>query len=477
MIAIAAVMPGLSGDRAAELAGGIGVLIVLAAILGWRLRKRRARLAEAELAAVPGGAGAEDGTGPDGEADAEEATDAESIAGGELTASDPASRRDPAWAADRGLRGSRRAWLRSAQDGREYLLAWQSTRIGRAADNNVVLPEPSVSRHHAVLHHADEAWWLLPEVTANGTFYNDHLVQPGERVRVGDRDLLRFGLTAALRLSAPRPQDRPETVHFVSAARSTPGDGRRGNEDVHLATNWVIAVADGVGGRNAGRVAARTAIQYVAQAETAQSTAQSVQAAHAAILAQADAEPPLRGMATTLDVARLRIVDGQVVIEGVHVGDGFAILQDTSGTRVVTRPDTAGQRLREFDPAGAQRMESDPDFNGIVAALGFSGPLRQQTWTVPATVGQRLLLSSDGLLREVSCEDVIDVMVRHRGNSVDALADHLLRLGIKARDNATVVVADIDIGPGRHRPGSAKRVGGPRSSVARGDPIGTAGDG
>jgi PPM family protein phosphatase len=470
MMPTAAAVPGLSGDRAAELAGGAGVLLALAAVAALlRWRRRRARLAGAGPAHAQETAAELD--------EAEDRTVTDGVADSEPTADGTASPGDPPRDADRDLRGSRRAWLRSAQDGSEYLLAWQSTRIGRAAGNDVVLSDPSVSRHHAVLHHADEAWWLLPEVTANGTFYNDHLAQPGERIRVGDGDLLRFGLAPALRLSAPRPQDRPETLHFVSAARSTPGSGRRGNEDVHLATDLVIAVADGVGGRNAGRVAARTAIQYVAQAENAQSAALSVQAAHAAILAQADAEPPLRGMATTLDVARLRIVAGRVVIEGAHVGDGFAIVQDTSGTQLMTRPDTAGQRLREFDPAGAERMENDPDFNRIVAAVGFDGPLRQHAWTLPATVGHRVLLSSDGLLRAVSCEDVIDVMVRHRDDSVDALADHLLRLGIKADDNVTVVVADIDVGPARHWRGSARRPADPGSAVARGDPIGTAEEG
>ncbi len=66
--------------------------------------------------------------------------------------------------------------------------------IGREANNQLILPEPKVSRHHAVIRRHGEAYILADKGSSNGTFLNgNRITQPvqlkhGDRVTVGDTE-------------------------------------------------------------------------------------------------------------------------------------------------------------------------------------------------------------------------------------------------------------------------------------------------
>lgn len=100
--------------------------------------------------------------------------------------------------------GSLRAWLWGEQGvAGEYLLASRSVRVGRDPASDIVLDVKTVSREHARLKYDDGGWWLLPEITSNGTWVNGRLIRPGELVPVCDNDRLRFGPHTQLRLRVP----------------------------------------------------------------------------------------------------------------------------------------------------------------------------------------------------------------------------------------------------------------------------------
>src|SRR5262249_46988543 len=342
----------------------------------------------------------------------------------------------------RAQRSSRRAWL-WADDGTEYLLAGTATRIGRGVDNDNVLDDPAVSRHQAGLEDAEDGWWLLPEGTGNGAYCNGHLVQPGGRLPVGPRHGPAVRPAARFRLVTSAPGPDPAAFRFVAASRSTPG-GKRKNEDAYLATATLLAVADGVGGRIAGQIASRVAIHQVATADPRLGVAERVGMAHAAVVGQADASPALTGMATTLDVARIYQDNGEWRIEGAPVGDGFVLVQDSSGVCRLTAPDIVGTQLEKDDPVRAERLRDDPDFRRMVAAVGFPGPLRPTTWGLTPRVGLRLLLASDGLLDRITFTELEDALIRHWNDDVKTTASALLALAATSRDNVTLVVADVE---------------------------------
>ncbi len=58
--------------------------------------------------------------------------------------------------------------------------------IGRAADNDVVLDDPLVSRHHAELRRQNEGWLLCDCDSTNGTYLNGRRLTQPELVRDGD---------------------------------------------------------------------------------------------------------------------------------------------------------------------------------------------------------------------------------------------------------------------------------------------------
>ncbi len=70
-------------------------------------------------------------------------------------------------------------------------------RLGRAADNDVVIASQNVSRYHAQLRSVESTWLVYDLTSTNGTWVDGHrlnsgeprLVRAGSRLRLGDHDL------------------------------------------------------------------------------------------------------------------------------------------------------------------------------------------------------------------------------------------------------------------------------------------------
>jgi pSer/pThr/pTyr-binding forkhead associated (FHA) protein len=79
---------------------------------------------------------------------------------------------------------------------RKYSLQMDSIRIGRAADNTVVLEDGSLSAHHAVLHRRDNGFEIVDLGSTNGIEVDGrrvltHDLRHGDEVKIGSV-LLRF---------------------------------------------------------------------------------------------------------------------------------------------------------------------------------------------------------------------------------------------------------------------------------------------
>ena len=360
-------------------------------------------------------------------------------------------------------KGSLRAWLWGEQGAAgEYLLASQSVTVGRDPGSDIVLSDLTVSREHATLKYGDGSWWLLPGVTANGTWLNGRLVQPGERVRVADGGRLRFGLHTQLRMLVPATSVEP-AMRFVAAAYTTPG-AKMDNSDAHLATERLLIVADGVSDRPFPRVASWTAVREIADTPPELPLPEVIDRVNGTVLEPGNNALQLKGMATTLDLVRLRRDETRGWrVEGAHLGDGQVLLQDSFGIRKLTREDTAGGRLAAVDPARAVRLAADPEFNRLTCAVGFAPQVDPELWWVHADREQRLVLTTDGLVSALGTDDICEVLRHSRQDTPAAVADLLIRLAIQAdaADNVTIIVADIA--------GSDEGVGGAPSPVAVGE--------
>ena len=78
------------------------------------------------------------------------------------------------------------AQLRDAV-GRRYPLRGVATRIGRLADNDIVLDDDSVSRHHAVIVDTGNSFVITDLQSANGVDVADRRIRTSETLADGDR--------------------------------------------------------------------------------------------------------------------------------------------------------------------------------------------------------------------------------------------------------------------------------------------------
>ncbi len=86
-------------------------------------------------------------------------------------------------------RGSTAAELRDA-DGRRYPLQPNITRIGRLPDNDIVLDDAEVSRHHAVIIDTGSSFVITDLQSANGVQVRQERIHPS--ATVGDGDQIRI---------------------------------------------------------------------------------------------------------------------------------------------------------------------------------------------------------------------------------------------------------------------------------------------
>lgn len=241
----------------------------------------------------------------------------------------------------------------------------------------------------------------------------------------------------------------------VGGGATDRGPVREVNEDRVLCEDryGLYAVFDGVGGHNAGEVAAQFAMEtiagYIAQsARTDDDTwphgwdprfsATSNRLRTAVVLANqrvhhaAQSDPALQGMATT--VAAI-LVAGQVV-SFAHVGDSRIYRLAPGTLRLLTDDDAA--TIDQVDADG-ERIGSR---RALTRALGVEAEVTPSMAEMPAPTQLRLLLCSDGLHGVIGLEE-LDLSAYHGAPA--EVATRLVTQAIQAgtRDNVSVVVVDV----------------------------------
>lgn len=75
--------------------------------------------------------------------------------------------------------------------GQEFALDKDTVTIGRALDNDVILDDEQISRHHANIRRQGDQFVLTDLASANGTFVSrtriaePHVLRPGEMIQMG----------------------------------------------------------------------------------------------------------------------------------------------------------------------------------------------------------------------------------------------------------------------------------------------------
>jgi PPM family protein phosphatase len=233
------------------------------------------------------------------------------------------------------------------------------------------------------------------------------------------------------------------------AHKTDTGRQRHANEDSYYAKAPMFAVADGMGGAQAGEVASRIAAgafehgQVTGDASAEGQLEEIAQEANREIHKLAREDSSRAGMGTTLTAALLR--DDEVAFG--HVGDSRAYVLRDGKLKRLTKDHSLVEELRRQGRLTEEQAEEHPQRSIITRALGPEPSVNVDTMTFPARDGDLFLLCSDGLTTMVSDEEIREILVRSKTlrSAVNRLVDAANHGG--GRDNITAVafrLADAD---------------------------------
>jgi serine/threonine protein phosphatase PrpC len=226
------------------------------------------------------------------------------------------------------------------------------------------------------------------------------------------------------------------------AHKTDTGRQRQANEDSYFARAPLFAVADGMGGAQAGEVASRIAAsaferrQRLSRAEPAEGQLEEIaQTANREIHRLAQEDSSRAGMGTTLTAAMVRNDE----VSFGHVGDSRAYVLRDGKLKRLTKDHSLVEELRRQGRLTEEQAEEHPQRSIITRALGPEPSVNVDTMTFPARDGDVFLLCSDGLTTMVSDDEIHQILVESRSlrSAVNRLVEAANRAG--GRDNITAV--------------------------------------
>jgi PPM family protein phosphatase len=230
------------------------------------------------------------------------------------------------------------------------------------------------------------------------------------------------------------------------ATRTDTGRQRNANEDSFFTRGPLFAVADGMGGAQAGEVASKAAAESfdreLPQAAPERVLRETIEAANRAIHERARRDPELAGMGTTTTAA---IVDPEAEEVAIgHVGDSRAYRLRGGKLEQLTRDHSLVEEMRRKGQLTDAQAEDHPQRSIITRALGPEPEVEVDLQTVPAQGGDVFLICSDGLTTMLGDEQIARILIR--ATSLDAAARALVDEANRAggRDNITVVAFRLE---------------------------------
>lgn len=218
---------------------------------------------------------------------------------------------------------------------------------------------------------------------------------------------------------------------------------RKLNEDSYLSHDdlGLWAVADGMGGHQAGDLASKNVTSALENISHNQDIGELL---HATRLAINTANEYLISLANQFDSSRLPgSTVAVLLISGneaavVWAGDSRVYRHRNGHTEQLTRDHSHVQELVDQHLIKPEEAESHPMANVITRAVGIEEPVNLDVLHFDVMDGDRFLLCSDGLSRLVSKEEIQDLLqTQELEESVQSLLHTALVRG--APDNVTII--------------------------------------
>jgi protein phosphatase len=225
------------------------------------------------------------------------------------------------------------------------------------------------------------------------------------------------------------------------AVASDTGRRRRRNEDNYVVAPPLFAVADGMGGAQAGEVASQLAASALEAGDSdgldgVERIDTLIQEANRRIYDRASTDPTASGMGTTMTVA---VVEGMTVALG-HVGDSRAYLVRGEQMEQLTEDHSLVNELLKSGKLSEEEAQAHPQRSVITRAVGTDPDVDVDGFTIEAEDGDIFLICSDGLSDMVGDEEILELVHQNREDldkAVKALVAAANRGG--GEDNITAV--------------------------------------
>jgi protein phosphatase len=228
------------------------------------------------------------------------------------------------------------------------------------------------------------------------------------------------------------------------------GKKRRRNEDEYVVSPPLFAIADGMGGAQAGELASSLAAGAVRDDETVSGSGERrvtelIQEANRRVYQRSNQDASASGMGTTMTVA---LVEDAAVVFG-HVGDSRAYLIRDRRLEQLTEDHSLVAELVRSGKLSPEEAGTHPQRSVITRALGTDPDVDVDTFSIPTQAGDLFMLCSDGLTSMVEDEAILEAAEKHR-DDLQAAVKALIRAANKGggEDNITVVLFEIGDGAG-----------------------------
>jgi len=242
-----------------------------------------------------------------------------------------------------------------------------------------------------------------------------------------------------------------DSHRWSSAARTHVGKVRQINEDAVLDRPdlgaW--AVADGLGGHQAGDTASRMVVDALAALSPPAELSEIIAAARQALIGvnqrlnemawdQARSSP-----GSTVAALFLRGSQGAAV----WAGDSRVYLLRDGWLRRLSRDHSQAEEMIQSGLLDPQDATNHPASSVLTRAVGADEDLELDDFVIDVFPGDAFLLCSDGLYNEVGEQTITRVLSE---NDCHSAADQLLQLALngEARDNISAVTVRVEVDPG-----------------------------
>jgi PPM family protein phosphatase len=232
------------------------------------------------------------------------------------------------------------------------------------------------------------------------------------------------------------------------AGASDTGRKRRRNEDSLVIDPPLFAVADGMGGAQAGEIASKLAAAALEDTDPGSLSGEErvtslIQEANRRVYERSNEDPSASGMGTTITVA---LVEDSGVTIG-HVGDSRAYRYRDGAIEQITEDHSLVNELMKSGKLSPEEAETHPQRSVITRALGTDPDVDVDSFTVETQEGDVFLLCSDGLTSMVDDDDILGVLEKHR-DDLDRATKSLVAAANRGggEDNITVIAFAISDG-------------------------------